>query len=162
VGWPIAASLSGRVYLRIGFRNIALIGSVFVLAGSALTLTLGEHGTLVEIAAYCFVIGFGLGWVASPTLVAVQSVIGWERRGVATGINLFARSIGSALGVAVFGAIANARLDHAFASPPPGIGDRLPESADDAEVVLDKGSGASHALQAFVRTALNDAMHLVF
>src|SRR3954453_5844788 len=36
VGWPIAASLSGRIFLRIGFRNTALIGAVIALAGSML------------------------------------------------------------------------------------------------------------------------------
>ena len=162
IGWPLAASVAGSVYLRIGFRNTALLGSIFVIAGSALTLLLGEHSTLVEIAAFCFVIGFGLGWIASPTLVAVQSVVGWERRGVVTGTNLFARSIGSALGVAVFGAIVNARLTHLFASPPEGVTGRLPQSADDAEVVLGRGSGASEALRAYVRSALNDSVHLVF
>jgi hypothetical protein len=51
-----------------------------------------------------------MGLVASPTLVASQSSVGWQERGVVTGNNLFCRSIGSALGVAVFGAIANATL----------------------------------------------------
>ena len=35
VGWPIAAALSGRLYLRIGFRDTALIGSVIVVARSS-------------------------------------------------------------------------------------------------------------------------------
>ena len=162
VGWPISASIAGSVYLRIGFRNTAVLGSCFVLAGSALTLLLGERSTLIEIGVFCFVIGFGLGWVASPTLVAVQSVVGWDRRGVVTGTNLFARSIGSAVGVAAFGAVVNTRLTQLFADAPAGIHGRLPASADDAEVVLDRGSGASAALRAYVRSALNDSLHLVF
>jgi hypothetical protein len=36
--------------------------------------------------------------------------VDWDRRGVVTGTNVFARSMGSALGIAVFGAIANASL----------------------------------------------------
>jgi MFS family permease len=162
VGWPLAAAFAGSVYLRIGFRNTGLLGSSFVLVGSGLTLLLGEHSTLVEIGAYCFVIGFGLGWVASPTVVAVQTVVGWERRGVVTGTNLFARSIGSAVGVAAFGAIVNTRLGQIFASPPSDVHGRLPTTADDAEVVLDRGSGASAALREYVRSALNDSLHLVF
>jgi hypothetical protein len=33
--------------------------------------------------------------------------VGWQQRGVATSATLFARSVGSAVGVAAFGAIAN-------------------------------------------------------
>src|ERR1035437_3817949 len=36
VGWPIAAALSGRLYLRIGFRDTALIGMGIVVTGSVL------------------------------------------------------------------------------------------------------------------------------
>ena len=31
IGWPIAASTAGRLYLRIGFRNTALIGSAVII-----------------------------------------------------------------------------------------------------------------------------------
>jgi EmrB/QacA subfamily drug resistance transporter len=110
VGWPIAASLSGRVYLRIGFRNAAVIGAVVALAGTVLMALVGDQVAVWEIGAICFLIGVGMGLVNSPVLVAVQSVVGWDRRGVVTSTNLFNRSIGSAVGVAVFGAIANASL----------------------------------------------------
>jgi MFS family permease len=62
------------------------------------------------VAATCFVLGLGMGFVASPTLIAAQSSVEWERRGVVTGTFVFGRSMGSALGVAIFGAIANAAL----------------------------------------------------
>ena len=62
------------------------------------------------VAGCCFVVGLGMGLVASPTLIAAQSSVGWTERGVVTANNLFSRSIGSAVGVAVFGAIANATL----------------------------------------------------
>jgi hypothetical protein len=51
-----------------------------------------------------------MGLIASPTLIAAQSSVGWSERGVVTATNLFARSIGSAVGVAAFGALANASL----------------------------------------------------
>jgi len=54
------------------------------------------------------VVGLGLGLVATPTLIAAQSSVEWDERGVVTGANLFSRSIGSAVGVAIFGAVANA------------------------------------------------------
>ncbi|WP_438941846.1 MFS transporter [Naasia lichenicola] len=110
LGWPIAATNAGRVYLRIGFRATALIGSAFVITGSALNLLLGADSTIWFVAINCAVIGFGMGWVASPALIAAQSSVGWGERGVVTAGNVFARSIGSAIGVAVFGAIVNAAV----------------------------------------------------
>ena len=110
IGWPISAALSGRFYLRIGFRRTAAIGSVLVVVGSALTALLGASSSVWSVAGCCFVVGLGMGLVASPTLIAAQSSVGWTQRGVVTANNLFFRSIGSAVGVAVFGAIANATL----------------------------------------------------
>jgi MFS family permease len=59
------------------------------------------------VAASCFVVGFGLGLVATPTLIAAQASVPWHERAVVTGSNMFMRSVGSAVGVAIFGAIAN-------------------------------------------------------
>ena len=59
------------------------------------------------MAALCFVTGCGLGLLALPSLIAAQSSVDWDERGVVTGAHMFARSLGSAVGVAVFGAIAN-------------------------------------------------------
>ena len=59
------------------------------------------------VAITCFVIGLGMGLVATPSLIAAQASVGWNERGVATGTNMFARSIGSAVGAAVLGAVAN-------------------------------------------------------
>jgi MFS family permease len=118
VGWPLAASMSGWLYLRVGFRLTALLGSALVVLGSLLVIvvTAGEVG-LLALALSCFVVGAGLGLVASPTLIAAQSSVGWAERGVVTGSNLFSRSLGSAVAVAALGAVANAVLD---GRPPQG------------------------------------------
>ncbi|MEU7767251.1 MDR family MFS transporter [Nocardia sp. NPDC049190] len=110
LGWPLAASQAGKVYLRIGFRTTAVIGSVLVTLGAASTLLITMDSTLWQVAASCFVIGTGMGLVATPTLIAAQTSAEWTERGVVTSANMFARSIGSAVGVAVFGAIVNSRV----------------------------------------------------
>ncbi|MGK5677666.1 MDR family MFS transporter [Actinoplanes sp. URMC 104] len=108
LGWPISASQAGRVYLRYGFRMCALAGTTLVLFGSALLLLLDEGSSVYAVGAYCLIIGLGMGLTAAPTLIAAQSSVGWSERGVVTANNIFLRSLGSALGAAVFGAIANA------------------------------------------------------
>ncbi|WP_063052670.1 MDR family MFS transporter [Nocardia arthritidis] len=112
LGWPLAASQAGKVYLRIGFRATALIGSGLAALGAASTLLITQHSALWQVAASCFVIGTGMGLVATPTLIAAQTSAEWTERGVVTSANMFARSLGSAVGVAVFGAIVNSRVGH--------------------------------------------------
>src|SRR5690606_13576889 len=110
LGWPLAASQAGRVYLRLGFRNTALIGSSLAAVGAASMLLIDAQSPLWQVAASCFLIGSGMGLVATPTLIAAQTSAEWSERGVVTSANMFARSLGSAVGVAVFGAIVNARI----------------------------------------------------
>jgi MFS family permease len=85
-----------------------VIGSAFVVIGAGLLLTVKPSSSVVYLAFACFVIGIGLGFSASPGVVAAQSSVDWTSRGVVTGANMFARSVGSAVGVAIFGAVANA------------------------------------------------------
>lgn len=107
LGWPVSATFAGRLYLRIGFRLTAVIGTAFVVAGTLALAAFGLAPSLIVVAVSCFVIGFGFGWSAVPTLIAAQSSVGWGERGVVTGANMFSRSIGSAVGAAIFGAVAN-------------------------------------------------------
>ena len=163
VGWPLAASFAGWLYLRIGFRNTSLIGTFLAVVGSLLCLLLGEGTRIWQVAADCFVVGLGLGLVASPTLVALQSDVGWDRRGVVTGATMFCRSTGSAVGAAVFGAVANASLNHSLAHPPAAVAGQLPHGADATSSLLGgHGPSSTSAAGEYVRHALNSASHDVF
>ncbi len=108
LGWPVAAAVSGRLYLGVGFRATGLLGVGLSLAGAVALVAISPAGALWHVALACLLIGFGMGWVASPALVVAQSSVEWGQRGVATATNMFGRSVGSAVGVAVFGAIVNA------------------------------------------------------
>ncbi|MEZ0076555.1 MDR family MFS transporter [Planotetraspora sp. GP83] len=163
IGWPLAATFSGRLYMRIGFRDTAVIGSALVVVGAVLGALLTRHTHVWTVAAACFVVGVGLGLSSSPTMVAIQSVVGWERRGVVTATNMFSRSIGSAVGAAIFGAISNATLADSFAHPPASLAGRLPDSVDATSLVLGaKGSAAQSPTASFIRAALYEASHHVF
>jgi len=107
IGWPISASQAGRLYLRLGFRTTVLIGSAIVVGGTTALAVVSTSPSLLAVGASCFVIGFGMGWVAAPTLIAAQASVGWSERGVVTGANMFARSVGSAVGIAALGAVVN-------------------------------------------------------
>ena len=107
LGWPATAAIAGTLYLRWGFKRTALVGATLVIAGAFVLAAMAHQPKVAVVAAVCFVIGAGMGLLAVPTLIAAQSSVEWAERGVVTGNNMFARSLGSAIGVAIFGAIAN-------------------------------------------------------
>jgi MFS family permease len=120
-GWPLGASVSGRIYVRFGFRNCELTGAVIIVCGAALFATLGGSSGLGTVGAACFVTGFGLGLITSPLIVAAQSSVTWQRRGAVTAVNTFSRAIGSSFAGAVFGAILTAGLNSARDGAGPAI-----------------------------------------
>lgn len=125
LGWPLSASQSGKVYLRIGFRYTALIGSTLAAVGAASLLLVGAHSTLLQVAFGCFIVGTGMGLVASPTLIAAQDSAEWSERGVVTSTNMFARNLGSSVGVAVFGAMVNSRIGNTDHPAPEALSDAV-------------------------------------
>ncbi len=110
VGWPLASTLSGRVYLRIGFRNTTFIGAAIVVLAVAALALVAPYPNVVVTALCCFVTGLGLGLLASPSLIVAQASVAWEERGVVTGANAFLRTLGSTVGVAILGAVTTAVL----------------------------------------------------
>jgi EmrB/QacA subfamily drug resistance transporter len=158
LGWPVAASQAGRLYLRIGFRDTALVGMTLALTGAVLAARLTSEARTWHVAAAMFVLGLGMGLSSSPLIVAIQSVVGWERRGVVTGTNMFCRSIGSAVGAALFGAIANATLSNRFAQAPASLRGELPRDVDGTAEALGEGGPVGE----FARQSLHAASHNVF
>jgi MFS family permease len=108
LGWPVAATVAGRLYLRFGFRPTTILGAVILVLGTAALAASTFAPSIWIVAAMCFVIGGGFGFSAISSLVAAQASVEWNERGVVTGTQMFFRSIGQALGAAALGAIANA------------------------------------------------------
>jgi MFS family permease len=121
LGWPLSASQVGRVYLRLGFRRTVMIGSSTVITASVTLALVSASPSVVLTGVACFGLGLGLGFVAAPALIAAQSSVDWGERGVVTGTNMFARSIGSAVGVAGLGALVNNVMRGATATADPAL-----------------------------------------
>jgi MFS family permease len=121
IGWPIAAATAGRLYLSIGFRATLSIGAFFSVLGALILLSVDGNSSVYHLALACFVMGLGFGYVASPGVVAAQTAVSWSSRGVATSANMFARSVGSAVGVAGFGAVVNSYVSGHVGSANPSI-----------------------------------------
>lgn len=108
LGWPVGSIVSGQLLLRIGHARLVAAGALALLGGS-LVLALGPSSVWWAGAATA-VVGLGMGLLSTPVLVVVQSSVEWGRRGAATALNQFARTIGGAVGVSLMGVLLQAHV----------------------------------------------------
>lgn len=113
VGWTVAATFAGHVFLKIGFRLTAIIGGIALFIGGLFFIVLSAN-SLIQAGIGSLIIGLGMGLTATTFTVAIQNGVAWEQRGVATSSNMFMRMIGSTLGVALLGGILNTQLHRYF------------------------------------------------
>ena len=108
LGWPVASVISGWTLMRVGWQRLLLLGGVFLVAGAAM-LQFGPQGLgTLWISVASAIIGFGLGLFSAPMLIVIQNSVEWRRRGAATALNQFSRTIGGAVGVALMGIVLQA------------------------------------------------------
>ncbi len=110
IGWPIASIIGGPRMVKWGFRRTALIGATLVGISSLLLAFVSPEMGYWYPMIVLVVLGMGMGLTTLAFLVSVQSAVTWNRRGIATASLQFIRSLGSAVGVAVMGAVMNARI----------------------------------------------------
>lgn len=106
VGWSIAATLSGRLYLPLGFRTTILLGATIVIVFLGGLIAVTPWASLPLFAIGMLGTGLGIGLIVVPALVAAQSSVPWNERGTVSGHTLFSRLVGSAIGVWLIGAVA--------------------------------------------------------
>ncbi|MBX5436013.1 MAG: MFS transporter [Alicyclobacillaceae bacterium] len=103
IGWPVGATVGGRLMLRIDPKVTSLAGMVAVVVGT-MWLAVAHVGTPQWVfVAIMLIIGFGFGFSMTAFMVVIQSVVGWNMRGAATASNQFVRALGQTVGVAAFG-----------------------------------------------------------
>jgi EmrB/QacA subfamily drug resistance transporter len=111
VAWPITSTLGGRLLTRVGFRPLIVGGLGLAAVANFVMASQMKPGAPIWVAqAAMALFGAGLGFANTALLLAVQNSVSWDRRGVATATNGFARSMGSALGVGVIGGVLVSRL----------------------------------------------------
>lgn len=161
IGWPTASALAGRAYLRIGFRDTGLIGSVLICIAGAAFLALPYSAPVWSVVVDQVVLGAGFGLLSTSMLVGAQASIGWQGRGVVTGANMFSRFLGQSLGVAVFGAIFNTSLKAQLNAAPADLRARLPDNVDHIMTAL-HGSQIGASAKTYLRHAIYGATHHLY
>jgi EmrB/QacA subfamily drug resistance transporter len=154
LGWVSASIIGMRLILTVGYRRLGLIGTTLFASGAFFMTLLKADSSQIVMMIFVTMMGIGMGLSVPSFLVAVQTSV--ERRflGTATSTLQFSRSIGGTLGVSVMGAALSIRL-----------ASNLSASGLDPELVarlLDPLPGSEILVDAGVRLAMADAIHLVF
>ncbi|MFF7216875.1 MDR family MFS transporter [Streptomyces sp. NPDC008238] len=148
-GLVVSQSLAGRWAAHAGrLRVILLAGLLGNLAGLLLLGTIGAAtGTLV-LSGYFLITGVGIGMVPMVVLTTVQNSVPAADLGAASAVVTFARSIGAAFGVAVFGTLLNT-----------GFADRTRDLPADGGFAAARPDTIGHLPAALRDTALDAFAH---
>jgi EmrB/QacA subfamily drug resistance transporter len=104
VGGLMLASLgAGRLVARTGrYKIFPVVGSVLMLIGMGLLITLGADTPLWHTDVFMAIFGIGLGLNMQSLVLAMQNAVPAKDMGVASAASTFFRSVGGTLGTAIF------------------------------------------------------------
>lgn len=106
MGAVAGSIVTGQMNARLGtYKPSALGGSVLVAIGMILFARMDGATTRMDVVIGMVIAGIGMGLLQPVYTVAVQNSAPPEHMGAATASTAFFRSIGSTVGVAVFGSI---------------------------------------------------------
>jgi EmrB/QacA subfamily drug resistance transporter len=154
LGWVGASIVGTRILLRVGYRNLSVIGTTLFAVGAFLMTLVGANSSQIMVMVFVTMMGIGMGLSIPAFVIAVQTTVERRHLGTATSMLQFSRSMGGTLGVSVMGAVLSARL-----------ASNLSASGLDTEMVaqlLDPIPGSEVLIDTGVRLAMANAIHLVF
>jgi MFS family permease len=104
---------SGRTISKRGsYRIFPIVGMAITTVGIYLLSTLGAGSSYLMLALFIAILGLGMGMVMQVLVLVVQNAVEYKDLGVATSSSTFFRSMGSVLGLSIFGAIFAHRFNY--------------------------------------------------
>jgi EmrB/QacA subfamily drug resistance transporter len=105
----LASGLAPRLAARVGSRSTMATGILMGGIGLALMATfVSADGGYRSILPGMLAMGLGMGLTMTPATEAITAALPRERQGVASALNDVTRELGTALGVALLGAVLTA------------------------------------------------------
>ncbi|WP_374760033.1 MFS transporter [Micromonospora humidisoli] len=147
----LSSGLAPRVAARAGARATMATGIVLGGAGLALMATLvSVDGGYLAILPGMLAMGLGMGLTQTPSTEAITSALPRERQGVASALNDVTREFGTALGVALLGAVLTAgyrsAVDTHLDTVPAGTAEAAREGIATAIATADTAGAQAPAL----------------
>jgi sugar phosphate permease len=113
----LAAGAASALVTRVGFKNMLILGMVFVAVALAWFSQISPDGSYaVDVLGPSILAGIGLGFSFVPVTIAAVSGTEPHEAGLASGLINTAQQVGGALGLAILASVANATTKDAFAT----------------------------------------------
>lgn len=110
LGWVLLSIASGRLILKTGYRPAVVSGMVLFLGGFLWLTRMEQGSSYAQILPSMAILGAGMGLSMVAILLAVQNTVPRQLMGTATSANLFFRTIGGTVGVAIMGSVMGHRM----------------------------------------------------
>lgn len=101
--WVLGSTIAGICLSRISYRRTAGVGATALVAGTSVLATLTPTCGPAWAALGVLLVGWGMGFSNTTSMIAAQTSVPWHLRGAATSSTMFLRFLGQSLGAAVFG-----------------------------------------------------------
>ena len=124
----VSSVVGGQMISRTGrYKAVGLFGLAMMGTGMFLLSGMGPDTDYLTVVRNMVIVGLGMGPAMPVFTLAAQNAVKISQLGVVTSLTQFARSIGSTIGVAVFGSLLTNRFAPAFqAGLPPDIKATVP------------------------------------
>ena len=155
LGVFVSSIVSGQIISRIGrYRMFPICGTALMTIALFLLSRLEVATPALIASGYMLLLGLGLGMVMQILVMAVQNAVSYELLGVATSGTTLFRSIGGAVGAALFGGIFAFALEANIAQAMPNVPFTLKDPAAIAAL--------TEPLRSTYLALFVDALHPVF
>jgi MFS family permease len=112
-----AATISPMLFARVGTRPVIVAGALLAAGGIYYLSRIPVHGSyLTDLLPGLAVMALGLGAIIVGATVAANAGVPANQAGLAAGLLNTSAQLGTALGLAIFSALATARSNHLFAA----------------------------------------------
>jgi MFS family permease len=130
LGVFVSSIASGQIISRIGrYKVFPVMGTGLMTVALVLLSRITVETTAATASVYMLILGLGLGMVMQILVMAVQNAVAYEQLGVATSGTTLFRSIGGAVGAALFGGIFAYTLQNKIAAYVPEAAAKLNDPA---------------------------------
>ena len=140
LGMIVTSVASGQIISRWGhLKPFPIAGTAIMAIGLAMLSCLSSANPIWQTSGAAAVVGLGLGMVTQVLVLAAQNSVDFKDLGVATAGTALFRSLGGALGVAIFGAIFANELHTHLGNVAPADSDIISAAASSRLATLDRG-----------------------